>query len=155
MPPWYPLLGNFDVMTDEKNRLLVPSSFRRKLEQHGDGEQLILVPMGESAWLYPAKYHLELARNMQSSGTPSLNQQRFFRAYFGLSSELPLDKQGRILFTPKSIAELNLSKELTLVGAGDKIELWNRTRWATEQAELKPMVPDLMESMSGNTLKQP
>lgn len=154
MPPWYPLLGNFDVTTDDKNRLLVPSNFRRKLEQHGDGEQLILVPMGESGWLYPAKYHLELARNMHSTSTPSLTQQRFFRAYFGLSSEMPLDKQGRILLTPKNISELKLTRDLTLVGAGDKIEIWNRTSWAPERTELLPMVPNLMETMSGANLKQ-
>jgi MraZ protein len=57
--------------------------------------------------------------------------------FFSMASKVDWDKQGRILVPDKYRVRTNLSREVTLVGVRDHLELWNRPDWATRMAELE------------------
>jgi len=148
-PSWYPLIGEHDLTIDDKGRLLVPADIRKRLEQSSETETLILVNMGGQAFLYPEKFHLSRYATFTIGGVlPTVQEQMLQRALFGPSSRLVWDKQGRILLSPKLIGTYKLQREITLVCAGDRLELWNRLAWVDEQRHMTEQMPALIANMS-------
>jgi len=60
---------------------------------------------------------------------PGEDEEKFNEAYYGMIYRLSWDAQGRVVVPEKIIKRTNLGKELTLVGAGDHIAVWNRADW--------------------------
>ncbi len=148
MPPWFPLIGEHELTIDDKGRLLVPAEVRKRLETFGESDVLVLVNMGGRGFLYPEKYHLSRIGNVKVGIVPTVQEQRLLRALFGQSSRLQWDKQGRLLVSPKTSTGLKLDREITIVAAGDHLELWNRSDWAEEQLSLQQQMPELINAMS-------
>lgn len=148
MPPWFPLIGEHELTIDDKGRLLVPAEVRKRLETYGESDELILVNMGGRGFLYPEKYHMARVASFQVSTYLDTPEARFMRLVFGQAVRLPWDKQGRILVSPKTVGNLKLDREITIVCAGDHLELWNRPDWAQEQLELQQQMPELIKAMS-------
>jgi MraZ protein len=149
MPPWYPLIGGHELTIDEKGRLLVPAEVRKRLETYGESDVLVLMFMGGRGFLYPEKYHLSRIAHVQVGIVPTVAEQQLLRALFGPAGRMQWDKQGRILVSPKTMAQLKLDREIALVCAGDHLELWNRPEWEAEQARLQEEMPNLINAMSG------
>jgi DNA-binding transcriptional regulator/RsmH inhibitor MraZ len=42
---------------------------------------------------------------------------------------LEWDNQGRVVLSEKVLSRARLGKEVTLVGANEHLELWNRSAW--------------------------
>ncbi len=150
MPPWFPLIGEYELTIDDKGRLLVPAEVRKRLETFGESDVLVLVNMGGRGFLYPEKYHLSRIGNVKVGIVPTIQEQRLMRALFGQSSRLQWDKQGRLLVSPKTSTGLKLDREITIVAAGDHLELWNRSDWAEEQLSLQQQMPELINAMSSH-----
>jgi MraZ protein len=149
MPPWFPLIGEHELTIDDKGRLLVPAEVRKRLETFGESDVLVLVNMGGRGFLYPEKYHLSRIGHVKVGIVPTPREQLFLRAMFAQSSRLQWDKQGRILVSPKTSSGLKLDRDITVLCAGDHLELWNRTDWAEEQQRLQQQMPELINAMSG------
>lgn len=148
MPPWFPLIGEHELTIDDKGRLLVPAEVRKRLETCGETDVLVLVNMGGRGFLYPEKYHFSRIGHVKVGIVPTPREQLFMRAVFGQAVRLPWDKQGRILLSPKTVTSLKLDREITIVCAGDHLELWNRPDWANEQVTLQQQMSELISSMS-------
>lgn len=155
MPPWFPLIGEHELTIDDKGRLLVPAEVRKRLETYGESDELILVNMGGRGFLYPEKYHMARVASFYVSTYLDPTEARFMRLVFGQAVRLPWDKQGRILVSPKMVGNLHLDREITIVCAGDHLELWNRPDWAKEQLELQQQSPELIKAMSSKLAPTP
>jgi MraZ protein len=131
------LYGNYDVAIDDNNRMLIPSDIRKAIDPISDGEAFFLVPRADGRfWLYPDRYYRTLAEQMAREMAPGEDLQKFNRVHFGLVSRIEWDKQGRVLLPEKEIRRSGLSKEITVVGAGDHVEVWSRVAWTAEEPEL-------------------
>jgi MraZ protein len=148
-PQWYPLLGEHDLTIDDKGRLLVPADIRKRLEQSGENDTLILMKISGRLFLYPEKFQLGRYASVRVGVVPTEQEQRLLRGLFGPSLRLTWDKQGRILLSPKTMGSFKLDREITLVCAGDHLELWNRQEWADEQGRVDADMPGLLEAFAG------
>lgn len=52
-------------------------------------------------------------------------------------TECSLDKQGRILLPPSLRSEINLRKDVALMGMLDWVEIWDKETWDAEQKEIQ------------------
>jgi MraZ protein len=131
------LLGEHDLTFDEKNRILVPSDIRRVLDAERDGDHYVLV-IGENRrpWLYPSKVYERLVAELQQELTPDEDQLAFDQMFFSMSSRIEVDKQGRILLPEKILKRTGVGKEVTMLGARNHLEIWNRADWEIEQEQL-------------------
>jgi MraZ protein len=58
------------------------------------------------------------------------------RLFYGSSQDAELDAAGRIM-VPGFLGEhASLSKEVVVVGAGDRLELWDKRAWAEHRSTL-------------------
>ena len=126
--------GEFDVTIDEKNRFLVPSAVRRMLEPEREREDepvLLMMTVGfnRKPWIYTTKFYKVLASQEPPEWIPDKNVLAFRQLYFGGSSELELDKQSRVLLPAKTLQRTQTGRQVTLVGVGEHLELWNTNEW--------------------------
>ncbi|TXJ07508.1 MAG: division/cell wall cluster transcriptional repressor MraZ [Aeromicrobium sp.] len=117
--------GTHTPRLDEKGRLFLPAKFRPRLEQG------IVLTRGQDhsifGWtLESFQLFNEKARQMPFTNKEARNFLRML--YSGAVSEMP-DKQGRVTIPPVLREWAGLDRECTVVGAMDRIEIWNSERW--------------------------
>ena len=150
------LYGNYELTVDDKNRILVPSEVRKKLDPERDGEAFFLVTGRDGRlWLYPERHYELLVSRDPSELTPSEDMLAFDRMMLGLASRVEWDKQGRVLLPDKALKRAGIGKEVTLVGARDHLELWNRADWESEREQLETRRRDLVEKIRQERDKPP
>lgn len=120
------LLGTFTQTFDEKGRFLVPKRYRTVFEDglyvtRGKEKTLVLYPLAEFQTQYAKIYASD-----DSTGADRLAQRLFFSG-----DVTSLDKVGRILINPdlREYAELKELMEVTLIGVGNRLEIWSPVRW--------------------------
>jgi MraZ protein len=125
-------LGSFQHQIDEKGRLSLPAPFRRE-----SGEQtLVLVQVFPDALtLYPEDAWREVEKRLREM----LRLQPAARAYVlrvtANAVEVVPDKQGRIMVPPRLQDAVGITGPTLVVGAIDRIELWNPERFSAATAE--------------------
>lgn len=138
------LTGTFERTLDEKLRLALPKRFRELLAGQG---QLILTPGTDgSLALFPQSAFADLTAKLAARSPTSQDVRAFSRLLYAQSQGVEVDSQGRIRL-PEELAKLaGLESEVVLLGVGDRVELWNRSRWEVYLADLAPRYDQLAES---------
>ncbi len=115
-------LGEYFHSLDEKGRVVLPSGFRRSLEDgcvvaKGQDGQLLLFPPDE----FQKRADEVTQRTQNRSG------RRFSRTVFSGADFQGLDKSGRVLLKPelRRYARLNPT-EVVVIGVYDHVEIWNK-----------------------------
>ncbi len=143
------LIDEHDITVDEKSRILVPAEYRREILEARD-EKILICRIGRNRVprLYPENYYRELIAKRRLSLTPGKNDEKFNDSFYSLASKLQWDGQGRIVLSEKIISRARLGKELTIVGSGDHLSIWNRNDWDKRAAETIDTVDDLTDDLS-------
>jgi MraZ protein len=143
------LTGTFQRSLDEKLRLALPRRFREMLSAQ---KQLILTPGTDgSLALFSQQSFAELTGRLAARSPTSQDVRAFSRLLYAQSQTVEVDSQGRIRL-PAELARLaSLEGEVILLGVGDRIELWNRSRWEAYLADLQPRFDQLAENAFGET----
>lgn len=123
--------GTYTPRLDDKARLFLPAKFRPRLENG------IVLTRGQENCIYGWTPESFNAFTDRVRDTPFTNRdaRNFIRMLFsGASSEVP-DKQGRISIPPVLREWAQLDRECAVVGAMDRIEIWDAGRWAEFSAQ--------------------
>jgi len=143
--------GYYDNTLDAKNRLTIPSKLRKAL---ADGVVVALqrdAPECVAVWCpddYDA-YVEGLLEGIERLSADYGNIERFSNAY---SQELELDAAGRVMVPSKLIEKAGLGKEVAVIGAGNRLEIWDREAWARVSDQIVSTVKEIGPgSSSGHT----
>jgi MraZ protein len=131
------LYGEHEVSIDEKNRMLIPIEIRKALGPENEGYSVfVVIGKNSKPWIYEKKYYEHLASLRQQELSPDDDALAFDQYHFARAREIDIDKQGRILLPEKTLRRTGISREITLIGARDHLELWNRADWESRFNEL-------------------
>ena len=130
-------LGSFHHQVDAKGRFALPAPFRRGSES----ESFVLIQIHEDALsLYP-----------HASWRPVEAELReLIRRQLGLTAsalEVLTDKQGRILIPDRMRERAGLGHEVLIVGALNKIEIWDPERFRSRTEVPDPKFDPFIESI--------
>jgi len=131
------LTGEFELVCDDKKRILVPIEVRRAIPLEFGESFFCFRGVNRVWWLYPEKVYENLHMNQPSDMVPSEESLAFDQMVYGMASRLPWDKQGRILLPDRVFRDDGMTRELTLVGVRDHLELWGRAAWEARREELE------------------
>jgi MraZ protein len=139
--------GTFDYTLDAKNRLTVPARFRAELSGG------VVLAMGlercVAVWT-PAAYDEYTAAALQGLHPLSKEAQKLGRFFSANCLDTELDAAGRIGIPSFLLDHAGLSKDVVVTGAGDALEVWDRSTWATYNDALASDVDEITASL-GNT----
>ncbi len=118
--------SQYNHTVDAKGRLSIPSKFR---EQLGD-EFVITKGMDGCLFVYANEDWEEFERKLSSLPTlTNKDARQFVRFFLAGAASVDVDKQGRILLPNHLKVHAALERDVVLVGAGSRIEIWSLDRW--------------------------
>lgn len=121
-----------DHTLDGKGRLNFPSRFRDVLSQY-ESEVLMVAPWGKTHLrAFPIPEWESFENTLMTEGRKQKGMASLMRYIVGSVTECPLDKQGRILLPPQLRGEVNLQREVVLVGMLSHVEIWDKDVWLAE-----------------------
>jgi transcriptional regulator MraZ len=138
------LTGTYERMLDEKLRLALPKSLREVLASE---KQLVLTPgTDESLSLFPGQAFAALAERLASRSPTGHDVRAFSRLLYAQSHSVEIDSQGRIRLPGELARMANLNGDVVLLGVGDRVELWDKSRWEAYLTEFQPQYDQLAET---------
>jgi MraZ protein len=120
-------LGTHSPKLDEKGRIILPAKFRDELASG------VVVTRGQENCLYvfSSREFEELHDRIRQAPVTSKVARDFLRVFLsGASAETP-DRQFRITLPGNLRTYAGLDRELTVIGAGNRIEIWDSEAWGT------------------------
>jgi MraZ protein len=131
--------GRSDHTLDAKNRVFLPKRFLAGLDPTPAGERpRVYLTLGFEGCLFlfsVSGFHAATAA-LDTGVFESPEARRRQRAYFSQSLEIELDAHFRLLLPEPLTQQAGIDKEVVVLGAGRRIELWGRERWEREQQNL-------------------
>ena len=118
-------LGTYEPKLDDKGRVILPARFREDMEGG------IVLTRGQEHCIYafPAQEFEQMTVELRRAPLSSKQARDYIRVLLsGAYKEVP-DKQGRITLPPDLRKYAGLDRELTVIGAGSRAEIWNSQAW--------------------------
>jgi len=136
--------GTFEHTLDSKNRLTVPSKLRTAF-----AEGAFLVREADRCIsLYPAKTYSALTQSALSGLNPLSSQAKELKRLFHSSAQsVELDSAGRVMLSPRHLEHAGIERDVVVTGAGDCLELWDRSTWEAYDQDLTARAPDLTAAL--------
>jgi MraZ protein len=126
--------GTHTPRLDEKGRLFLPAKLRDEL---ADG---LVVTRGQEHCLYvwPRAEVARITERLREAPVTNKAARDYVRMFSSGASEETPDKQGRITIPPVLRAWASLDRDVVVIGAMTRLEIWDAAAWqaySEEQAE--------------------
>ena len=136
-------LGTHEPRLDEKGRLILPARFRDDLA----GGLVITKGQERCLYVFPRAEFASMTERMAQAPVTSKAGRDYMRVLFaGASDEVP-DRQGRVVIPSGLRTYAGLDRDVVVIGANTRLEVWDRTTWETYLAQQEPSFADLSEEV--------
>lgn len=117
-------VGTFEHSLDDKGRVVLPSTFRSHLASRG-----YLTKLDGCLGLWTAEEFAEVTARLTEKVREGLASQGARRAFSSDAHEVRPDSQGRITIPQRLRDYAHLEREVVVVGALERVEIWDAERW--------------------------
>jgi len=118
-------IGQYCHNTDAKGRIIMPSRFREQL-----GDSFVITRGYEGCLtIYSNDEWENFAARLMSMPDHNADARRLLRMFSSGAVTCEVDKQGRILLPSTLREHAGIEKEVIIIGAFSRIELWDSERW--------------------------
>lgn len=138
------LIGEYSHTIDPKNRVSLPSKFRKEI-----GKKLVATyGLEQCLFLYPLKEWQRISEEIAELGMLRSDTREFNRFMFGGAQEVDVDSLGRILLPENLRLFGGLSGKAVFVGVHKRIEIWNEEKWDSYKKKVVKEADSLAEKLS-------
>jgi MraZ protein len=120
--------GRYNHTVDQKGRINIPSKFRRLVTPEAGNTFVICRAPDGCLWAYP-KDEWEKFEDKLITMPVSREVNKFQREIQNTLSDSVLDRQGRIALTPQQILIAGIDKDVSIIGRGTYLEIWDTKRF--------------------------
>ncbi|MDR2973564.1 MAG: division/cell wall cluster transcriptional repressor MraZ [Propionibacteriaceae bacterium] len=130
--------GTWTPKLDDKFRLTLPAKYRAELT-----EEVTVVCEQERCLAVYAKAVLDHMMEPLNAAPSTLKDVREYQrwAQYRAEDAVP-DKQGRVTLTSTQRTWAGLERDVIVIGAGNRLEIWDPEKWAAYSAELDAKFAD-------------
>lgn len=139
------LLGTYQVKLSSGHRVFIPSTLRQEL-----GEKYILAKWYEECLVLVAEdswnaLYKRLVGDTKIIVSPIRETERFI---LGSAYNTIPDEQGRIVIPEVLTTFAKLTDEISFIGLGDRVEIWDSKIWDEKQKSLSKEAAGIIEKLS-------
>ena len=125
--------GIHNINLDGKGRLTIPTKYRNTITDQSNGSMVVTMDTEEKCLLlYPSTIWAIIEKKINDLPSFSKNHRRIQRILIGHAEDLDIDSAGRILLSKPLRLAADMTKKITLIGQGEKFEIWNEDTWNTK-----------------------
>ena len=118
-------LGEFEATLDAKGRFLLPAGFKKQLPEEETPRFVINRGFEKCLALYPVKNWEPLFADISKLNDFDPKVREFRRYFLNGATFVEPDTAGRLLVPPNLKDHAGLQKDIVLVAAVNKIEIWD------------------------------
>lgn len=144
------LIGEYIHTIDEKNRVSMPSKFRKEL-----GKKIIITPgLDQCLFIFTMKEWAKVSKRLSDTDSDlsflQADKRSFNRFMFGRAAEVEIDSIGRILVPDFLKERIKAENKVAIVGVEDRIEIWNEKTWSQYKDAVEKQADALAEKLANS-----
>jgi MraZ protein len=124
-------LGTHTPLLDDKGRLILPAKFREELS----GGVVITKGQERCLYVFTAVEFGRIAAQLRGQPVTHKAARAYGRVFFASAHDEVPDKQGRVTIPAHLREYAGLDRELVVIGASSRVEIWDRHAWEVYLAE--------------------
>jgi len=122
-------IGEYESTIDAKGRFLLPSGFKKQLPEQESYAFVINRGFEKCLTLYPIQSWEPIFKEISQLNDFDPKVREFRRYFLNGAVQLELDSAGRVLLPKNLMEHASLEKDIVLVSAINKIEIWDRNKY--------------------------
>jgi MraZ protein len=136
-------LGTHTPRLDEKGRLILPAKYRDELAPG------LVLTKGQERCLYvfPLPEFERITEALRTAPVTAKAVRDYSRVFFASASDELPDKQGRITLPPGLREYAGLQRDVVVIGANTRLEIWDAQAWATYMDQQEDAFSDASEEV--------
>lgn len=132
-------LGEHQHTLDVKGRVILPARFRDRLSSG-----LVFAPSQDRCIdVYPLTVFERRVEELRRLPREDPRARGYLRVFLAGAHEDKPDSQGRVTIPPRLREYAELDREITVNGADQKVEIWDRANWET----YRPLAEDAFANL--------
>lgn len=136
-------LGTHYPRLDDKFRLTLPARFREQL-----ATGLVMTKGQERCvYVFPLTEFERLHDQLRQAPVTSKQARDYLRIMLSGASDEKPDKQGRVTIGPNLRTYAGLEREVAVIGAGTRMEIWDLKAWETYLDDREQEFSDIAEEV--------
>ena len=122
--------GITNIRLDTKGRLTIPTKYRPIIHEQSNSKMVVTIDSEEKCLLlYPSTSWKKIQQKINDLPSFNKNARRIQRLLIGHAEDLDLDGNGRILLSKPLRSFAEMTKQVTMIGQGEKFEIWSNDIW--------------------------
>lgn len=119
------LKGEYNHSVDAKGRMIVPSKLREQL-----GVSFVITRgIDGCLFAYPNDEWELFESKLSKLPTTNKDSRTLKRFFQGSATDCEIDNQGRILLPAALRNFAGITKDVTIIGVGERAEIWSKEKW--------------------------
>ncbi|NQX84059.1 MAG: hypothetical protein HRS57_02580 [Mycoplasmataceae bacterium] len=127
-------LGTYNYNIDDKKRLRLPPKFKELL---GKDVVITAIDNSELSLVSADKFNDQVNRMLSSHSNSNQKQRSIIKFITSRSVELKVDASGRILIPEEMINFSSISKEVVVLGWGDRVGITSKEKYDINNGNLE------------------
>ena len=137
-------LGEYQHTLDAKGRVSLPAKFRLQMT----GNVVVAKGIDKNLYVYEASEYEKFVGELTARNEFNAKV-RQLRAFFtGGAHETDLDSAGRVSIPPALRDHAGLGKDVTVIGNGSRVEIWDTTAWQAYQSKAAESIDDIAQELA-------
>jgi MraZ protein len=122
-------LGEYEATLDAKGRFLLPAGFKKQLPADGTMQFVINRGFEKCLGLYPMSSWEPVFTRLSKLNDFDPKVREFRRYFLNGATMIEPDTAGRVLLPRALMEHAGLDKDIVLVAAMNKIEIWDKVKY--------------------------
>ena len=122
-------LGEYEATLDSKGRFLLPVGFKKQLPEEGNAQFVVNRGFEKCLSLYPMKSWEPIFEQISKLNDFDPKVRSFRRYFLNGATMMELDSASRLLIPQNLKDYAGLEKDIVLVTAVNKIEIWDKVKY--------------------------
>ena len=136
-------MGEYHHTLDDKSRVIIPSKFRYEL-----GEKFIITRgLEKCLFVYSMDEWNNIIEKLKQLPFTKKDARDFIRFFLSGATECEFDKQGRINITSPLVSYADIIKNIVIIGANDRLEVWSEESWNNFFSNNEDRLADIAEHL--------
>ena len=120
-----------------------------RLRSYFEGGIVITKGVDRCLFAFPPEEWATFKANVKANADLSARGRQLSRMFFSMAFEATLDRQGRVLIPTKLAQYAGLSRDITVTGVDDRLEIWDTEEWNRYVSGADESFEDIIEEFSG------
>ncbi|MBC7534568.1 MAG: division/cell wall cluster transcriptional repressor MraZ [Ferruginibacter sp.] len=142
-------IGEYESTIDTKGRFLLPSGFKRQLPGEESSSFVINRGFEKCLTLYPIQSWKPIFKDISQLNDFDPKVREFRRFFLNGATQVELDSAGRLLLPKNLLDHASLEKDIVLVSAVSKIEIWDKIKY---QQFFESFSPESFSSLANEVM---